>query len=269
MYPSRKMIKTKLKFWYSKKKIDSWFESKTIFFILAIGRSGTNFFSHLLNKSKNAYIVHEPVRSDFRAYKEAFFSERKACKYFKGFRKKEIYLRAKSQNLEIYGEVNSVIRRHCNAIKAFFPKAYIFHLVRDGRDVVRSTMARRTMTGEDPNTKNIKPTEDDLWYNNWARMNRFERLCWYWDVENRYLHENIDSLIQFEKLISDFDYFNKKLLKPLDLNISKEIWEKEIKNPKNITKKHRIPHWREWDTEKLETFNKICGETMKKLGYEI
>ncbi len=269
MYPSRKMIKTKLKFWYSNKKINGWIKENSIFFILAIGRSGTNFFSQLLNKSKNAYIVHEPVRSDFRAYSEAFFSEKKAYKYFKTFRRKEIYLRAKLKNKEIYGEVNSVIRRHCKAIRKSFPNASLFHLVRDGRDVIRSMTARKTMTSEDPNTKSIRPTKDSPWYDKWVSMSRFEKLCWYWDVENRYLHENIDTIIYFEKLISDYEYFNKNLLVPLNLEISKDIWEKEVKSPKNITKQHTIPHWNDWDPKKLESFNKICGETMKNLGYEI
>jgi len=269
MYPSRKMIKTKLRFWYSHKRVNSWFDDKKIFFILAIGRSGTKFFSQLLGKSKNAYIVHEPVRSDFRAYKKAFFSEKKAYNYFKNFRKKEIYLRAKLKNIEVYGEVNSVIRHHCNAIRQLFPNAEIIHLVRDGRDVVRSMMARKTMTSEDQNTKNIRPTNDNPWYDKWESMNRFEKLCWYWDVENRYLHKNIDKIIYFEKLISDYDYFNKNLLLPLNLEIHKEIFEKEIKSPKNLTKKHKIPRWNDWEPEKIESFNKICGETMKNLGYEI
>lgn len=268
MYPSRKMVKTKLKFWHTSNKIDDWINKKNIFFILAIGRSGTNFFSQLLDRSKNAYIVHEPVRSDFRAYKEAFFSEGKAYRYFKNFRKKEIYLRAKLKNATVYGEVNSVIRRHCNAIKKVFPEAKIFHLVRDGRDVVRSMMARKTMTSEDPNTKTIEPIKEDPWFSKWEDMNRFERLCWYWDIENRYLHENIDITIYFEKLISDYEYFNEILLEPLKLQIPKDIWEEEVKSPKNITKKHTFPHWSEWDPEKLESFNKICGETMKNLGYK-
>lgn len=269
MYPSKKIIETKLKFWHSSKKVNRWINDKQIFFILGIGRSGTQFFSQLLDKSKNAYVVHEPVRSDFRAYKEAFFNERKAYKYFKTFRKKEIYLRVKLNNMEVYGEVNSVIRRHCKAIRELFPKANIFHIVRDGRDVVRSMMARKTMTDEDQNTKNIRPIEGDPWFENWTEMNRFDKLCWYWDVENRYLHKNIDITIHFEQLISNYEYFNEKLLEPLNLEIPKEVWEREVKTPKNITKKYTIPHWNTWNPVKLESFNKICGETMKKLGYKI
>lgn len=269
MYPSRIQIKTMLKFWITNKKVDRWIEYKKFFFILAIGRSGTNFFAHLLDKAEDAIVVHEPVRSDFRAYKEAFFSEKKAYSYFNSFRKKEIYLRVKDTNLEVYGEVNSVIRRHCKAIQRIFPKAKIFHLVRDGRDVVRSMMARKTMTREDFNTRNIKPTQSDPWFNKWDKMNRFEKLCWYWDVENRYLHENINTTLYFEKLLSSYEYFREYLLKPLALDITKEIWEEEIKTPKNVTQQYTIPQWNNWDPEKIESFHKICGETMKNLGYEL
>ena len=81
-----------LMFWITQKKVVKWLKNKKIFLILAIGRSGTTFLSSLLNNAPNAYIVHEPVRSDFRAYIEAFYSEQKANKYIKKFRKKEIYL---------------------------------------------------------------------------------------------------------------------------------------------------------------------------------
>lgn len=256
-------------FWITKKRVNSWFDDKKIFFILAIGRSGTFFFYHLLNKAKYTHVVHEPVKSDNRSYEEAFFNEKKAFRYFKNFRKKEIFLRCKNEDFKTYGEVNSVLRRHCNAIKEVFPNAVIFHLVRDGRDVVRSMMARKTMLRGDRNTKRIKPPKSNPWYDKWDTMNRFERLCWYWDVENRYMIENIDRIIYFEKLLSDYDYFNKNLLEPLNLEITKETWENEISAPKNITKKHAIPRWNEWCPEKLKSFYEICGETMQVLGYKV
>jgi len=234
MYPSRKMIKTKLQFWITNEKVNEWIKNKKIFFILAIGRSGTMFLSQLLNKSQNALVVHEKVRSDFRAYKEAFYSEKNAYKYFHKFRKKEIFLRNMKEDIEVYGEVNSVLRRHCNAIKNGFPTAKIIHLIRDGTDVVRSMMSRQTMTNKDKNTKNIAPKKGDLWYNNWEEMTRFERLCWYWDIENRYLNKNVEILIKFEDILSSYEYFKEKVLDFLGLNISKEIWQKEVNVPQNI-----------------------------------
>ena len=143
MYYSRKMIKGLLLFWISKEEIEKWIKKKKIFFILSIGRSGTNFFANLLDKALKTYIVHEPVGSDHRAYQEAYHSEEKAFKYIAKFRKKEIYLRTKKKNFNTYGEVNSILRRHNFALKNSFPKAHFFHLIRDGRDVVQKNMVEK------------------------------------------------------------------------------------------------------------------------------
>ena len=263
------MIKNRLKVWITTNTVEKWIKNTQIFFILAIGRSGTMFLSQLLNKSPKAFVVHEPVRTDFRAYKQAFFSEIKANKYFSKFRKKEIFLRNHKLNINTYGEVNSVLRRHCNAIKTSFPTAKVLHLVRDGRDVVRSMLSRKTMTNVDQNTKNIMPKNGDQWYDEWGNMTRFERLCWYWNIENHYLLDNIGKIIQFENLISSYEYFQEKLLIPLGLVIPESLWEKEINAPKNITSKYEFPHWTQWDSKRKSIFNTICGKIMKEVGYSL
>ncbi|MHA1284996.1 MAG: sulfotransferase family protein [Promethearchaeota archaeon] len=267
MYPSRKMIKQWFYCWINEKKIDQWFQEKNIFFILSIGRSGTKFLSNLLNKAPNSIVVHEPVRSDFRAHQIAFHNETHSYKYIKKFRKKEIFLRLRKKDFKVYGEVNSVLRRHCKALKELFPNAIIIHLVRDGRDVVRSIMSRNTMTTRDPNTRDIYPKKDDPWNLKWHSMSRFEKLCWYWKVENEYLDQHLKYRIRFEDIISDYNYFSNNLLKILNLDISKETWENEIKTPKNITLKYTIPHWKDWDETMLNKFNKICGEMMRRYDY--
>jgi len=268
VYHSKKMISLRLRFWITHKKADEWIENKKIFFILATGRSGTQFLSSLLNKSPGAYVVHEPVREDFRSYKEVFYDEKKAHKYIQGFRKKEIYDRAREREIHTYGEVNSVLRRHCYALKKSFPNAQIFHLIRDGRDVVRSSMSRGTMLANHPSTQKIRPTPESPWKEKWNSMTQFEKICWYWDVENRYLNECIKKTLQFEKLISSYEYFKEHLLDPLELKISKETWQKEVHSPENITSQYTIPHWSEWDKREMDAFNEICGDTMRANGYE-
>jgi hypothetical protein len=262
------MISLRLRFWITHKKADEWIENKKIFFILATGRSGTQFLSSLLNKSPGAYVVHEPVREDFRSYEEVFYNEKKAHKYIQGFRKKEIYDRAREREIHTYGEVNSVLRRHCNALKKSFPNAQIFHLIRDGRDVVRSSMSRGTMLANHPSTQKIRPTPESPWKDKWNSMTQFEKICWYWDVENCYLNESIKKTLQFEKLISSYEYFKEHLLDPLEFKISKETWQKEVHSPKNITSQYTIPHWSEWDKREMDAFNEICGDTMRANGYE-
>ena len=266
---SEKKLKTYLHFWISNKKIDDWAKSKNIFFILAIGRSGTRFFSGLLNQIKEAYVVHEPVPDDFYAHQRAFHSEKDAYNYIMRFRKREIYLRIRDMKIAAYGEVNSALRRHCRALKKAFPNAKFLHLIRDGRDVVRSMMSRKTMTEGDPNTRLIFPPEGDPWRGLWSRMSRFEKICWYWQVENNYLRHNISRTVQFEKLISDYRYFKENLLTPLDLRLSEDVWKAEVNRPVNITRSFVIPHWKAWDNEMVEKFNNICGEEMKENGYDI
>ena len=268
MYPLKKIVNTLPRFWITNRKVDEWFYNKNIFFILSIGRSGTQFLSNLLNLIPRACVEHEPVTNDFRSYQGAFYSEKKAYLYIKYFRKKEIYLRVKDKNINSYGEVNSVLRRHSKALRELIPNVKILHLVRDGRDVVRSGLSRKTMTTKDRITRNIRPSKGDPWYDEWKNMNRFERICWYWDVENRYLNKNIENTIRFEELISDFDYFEEILVKNLNLKISKDIWQKEILIPKNVSQEYKVPHWKKWDQNKKDSFLLICGETMKKLGYD-
>jgi hypothetical protein len=88
-------------------------------------------------------------------------------------------------------------------------------------------------------------------------------------VENRFLNTHIQDAIQFERFVSDYDYFNKHLLSPLKLEIPEEIWERENSSPKNITKKHMFPHWKNWKPQETRSFREICGETMQKNGYRI
>lgn len=255
--------------WITDEEVKKWANGKNIFFVLAIGRSGTKFLAELLNKAPGAYVVHEPVRDDFQAHQRAFHSEEEARNYIHRFRKKEIYLRARNADIHTYGEVNGILRRHCLVLKEAFPNAKFIHLIRDGRDVVRSMMSRNTMKAEDPNTKFIYPKRRNPWTNKWPEMTRFEKLCWYWAVENRYLRKQIEKAVQLEKLVSSYDYFNAELLEPLGLKIPQRIWEKTASTPKNVTDEHVIPHWSNWDYEIMQKFNALCDEEMIRNGYEL
>lgn len=261
-----------LRFLIRNKIVNKMLRNKKIFFIFAQGRSGTNFLANLLNKSPNALVVHEPVGNDFRAYKQAYYNENEAYKYIENFRKIEIYHRIKKEKFKIYGEVNGVLRRHCKELMNSFPNDTMFyHLTRDGRDVVRSIYSRRTF--DDLNNTIITPKEEDPYKDTWDIMTKFQRICWYWEIENEYLYNifsetiDINKIIKFEKIVSDYNYLKEKLLDPIGLDISKEIWEGEIHKPKNITIEYKLPHWKNWSDEKTTIFNDICGETMRKLGY--
>jgi hypothetical protein len=251
-------------------EIEAWAEALEVFFILSVGRSGSMFLANLLNQAPESQVCHEPTRADFAAYVEAFYDENAAIDYLQRFRKKEIYLRIREENPRTYGEVNTNMRRHCNALEQEFPNLTLIHLVRDGRDVVRSMMSRRTFQPWDPVTSQIHPLDvEGEWAKTWPQMKRFEKACWYWMIENRFLRRRIGRVTQFERLISDYGYFASHLLAPLGLTISQSEWEVAKRRPKNVTRQYQIPHWSEWDDEKKQAFEKICGAEMRANGYAI
>lgn len=252
----------------SQGQVEEWAAKWKTFFILGLGRSGTEFMSSFLNKANGAYVFHEPVFEDFNAYVKAFYSSHDAEIYIQKFRMKEIYLRMRHSVPGVYGEVNGALRRHAPAIKSFLPNTTLIHLVRDGRDVVRSLMSRGTMTMNDPFNIRIHPVETDPWKSEWNGMDRFSRLCWLWQVDNGYLRTTIGRIAQFEKILNSYEYFYREILNPCHINIEKKIWEAAVSAPRNMTSKFKISKWEDWTPEQQKIFRKICGDEMEKCGYE-
>jgi len=236
---------------------------KNLFFILSTGRTGTKFLAQLLDNDPNAKVFHEPYKRDFGAYVHAYYSEELAMAYIRDFRAKLIL----DIDVNIYGEVNGVLRRHVKALQSFFPEAKIFHLVRDGRDVIRSMFSRSIMTKNNIVSKRIHPKENDSFYGAWPEMNRFEKICWFWNIENKFLRENTRDSIQLEKILFDYSYFKSELLEKLELNVPHNVWNNAIKTKINFTKKYKIPHWKQWSLKQLEVFDKIAAKENRLNGY--
>jgi len=244
-----------------------WFYDRKVFFILGLGRSGTKFLADLLNQDQMSIVFHEPIQDDFEALVTAHKSYIKAVDYIKNYRIKKMYSFVKDKDVLTYAEVNSLLRYHVLALKVLFPKAKILHLVRDGRDVVRSFMPRYHYTENATGHHSLQPKRGDLLFEKWHGLSRFEKICWQWADSNTRLINEVNRLIIFERLISDYSYFQKNIESYLGLNIGRDKWLKAILIPKNITKAHTMPPWHQWDRSLMLSFTKICGEVMQKLGY--
>jgi hypothetical protein len=256
-----------LSLWVTQNQWKEWADQWNFFFILALGRSGTAFLANLLNRAHGAHVYHEPAFEDFDAVVRAFYSPHAAERYMQRFRKKEIFLRMRHTPPGVYGEVNSGLRRHAEAIRTIFPKAALVHLVRDGRDVVRSMMSRRTMTIRDPFTSRIHPTGQDPWRTHWNKMDRFSRICWFWQAENSYLRTIVGKTVQFEKILSSYEYFYNAILTPCQIFIDKKEWEIAVASPNNRTSTFKMQNWDTWTPKQQEVFREICGDEMAKCGY--
>lgn len=248
-------------------QVDEWIGKWKFFFILGFGRSGTAFMANLLNQAPEAYVIHEPVFEDFLAHVRAHYNPNDAEKYMQGFRKKEIYTRTYQLTPGVYGEVNGNLRCHAHAIKKAFPDAPVLHIVRDGREVIRSHMSRRTMTFRNPFSMSVHPIQSDRWHARWPKMDRFARICWYWQEENARLRASVGRMVHFEKILSSYEYFSTEILEPCQVHIEKKDWEVAINHPRNITSHFQMPKWDDWTSEQQQTFREICGDEMTICGY--
>lgn len=114
----------------------------------------------------------------------------------------------------------------------------------------------------------MHPIGDDPWKSSWQKMDRFARVCWFWQEENRRLRTSIGKTVQFEKILSNYEYFCNEVLTPCGVYIEKRNWEAAVATPRNTTTgDFSMPKWDQWTPEQQKTFREVCGEEMEKCGY--
>ena len=254
----------------SEEEMRKWFEGKRIFFGFGLIRSGTTFLANFLNQTvPDAVIGHEVNVVDYWYYPLALQSGAEAEKYIREYRLPEIFYRMHSWQGNLYGEINPFLRRHCRALQKHLPQATFFHVVRDGRKVVRSIMSRQTLDRTDPVGHLIHPPPGDPYAGTWKKMSRFEKICWLWQSDNRYLRESAGATVSFERVITDWDYFKRNLADPIGIHISQEVWQTYSKRVGNPTPAFRIGPWSSWSSLERDQFTAICGDEMRACGYEM
>lgn len=248
-------------------EIDDWFDHLELFFGFSSIRGGTVFLTNMLKlQTPNAHIEHEANVVDYLNLPQARLSEEASLEYVKIFRRNEIFSRA-PRNIDIYGEINPFIRRHCTAIQRVFPQARLFHMVRDPRDVVRSIMSREIFSRKDPMAALTSPRPSDPYFKQWSSMSRFEKICWEWQCDNRFIRESVPQVIRFEDMMKDYDKFKMDLLDYLKIDLPSDVWASFVNRPKNVSRNYGFEHWSKWDARTMDTFMCICGEEMAEYGY--
>lgn len=250
--------------------VDEWYSKQRLFFGLAVVRSGTMFLASFLNRAlPNDIIQHEPNVSDYYHYARAMQSDRAARDYIGHCRIYELYYRLRHYRFRAYGEINPFLRRHARVLREQFPAAPMFHLVRDGRDVLRSLWSREIFGVNDPMAPLVYPPASDPYREQWPEMDRFERLCWLWQADNRFLREAVGYTVNFEALLSDYGYFRERFLDHLGLEIDQPTWQSHTSRVTNRTPEYHLAAYAEWRPEQKATFQRICGEEMASSGYSL
>lgn len=244
-----------------------WFAERRSFWGLALGRSGTSFLADLLARAEGARVRHEPRGEDLGAWRRARSSPEAAAPYLERFALPDVYLRERDADPETYGEVNSYLRRHADALRSVLPGTRVFHLVRDGRDVVRSMYARATLTPEDEATAGLLASGELDGPAAGGEPTRFERLCRYWRDENAWLRERTECTVRLEDLVEDYGRFREELLEPLGLEVGHAAWSETVDRPANVTEEHELAPPEAWSGERARRFWEVCGEEMERYGY--
>ena len=167
-----------------------------LFFIISLGRSGSKFLADLLDCAPCSLVYHEPYTDDkmFFGLRYYYSADIVMNNYLEERFKK---LLPANDYITHYGEVNSYLRYEIDWLKKRFNPTLI-HMIRDGRDFVRSALKRDTYTAFDKQVQ-IVPRDGDTYSVKWYAMDRFQKLSWYWMHSNEYISSKVDRFVRFEQ----------------------------------------------------------------------
>ena len=109
----------------------------------------------------------------------------------------------------------------------------------------------------------------DIEWKDWVTMSHFEKLCWYWKFHQEYFLEGRREIFHVE----DFNFDNKsleilKILYPEATEKQKEIFKRELFYTPESPYGTNATYTLETTDEEKEIYERICGPTLKKLGYD-
>ncbi len=245
------------------------------YFIISTGRTGTKFLARFINGFDSTLSLHEP-HPDFVNlgvdYASGKVSEEKASRRIERGRRVLCKL-VKKQGASRYVEPNNRLFSLIDVLEKVFDDIKIIHIVRDGRDYVRSGMSRGWYKEVDIDIRlEASEFEDDEYRDRWEEMSRFEKICWRWQKKDGFIYRSLEGKdnyirVKFEDIFEGDNYTGLKKICEY-MNIPKKEVKRNIElmmdNKINATKEYEIPHWSEWGKEMIETFEEIAGEHMKR-----
>lgn len=159
-----------------------------------------------------------------------------------------------------------------------FPNARYIHVVRDPRDNIRSLLNGRRIPGNleklDLSKVKVKGItlvgDKSLWWKNEEGFNYISQQALRWNetVESYLKHQDKCILVKYEDFVNDKENVIEELAISLKIKKKKDI--ESILNKQFQPKGNRNISWEDFFEKKnLSKIEKICGETLIKLGYKL
>lgn len=244
-------------------------------FIVSTGRTGTQFLARFLERFDSVYSVHEP-HPDFVElgvdYAAGRGTKEEAVRTMDRGRR-AICKDVKRKGKDIYVESNNRVFSMVPLLEEVFGPLKIVHVVRDGRDYVRSGMSRDWWYSDKDWNPRMKASyfKDDIYRDRWETMSKFEKICWRWQKKDGLIYEGVkgrkDSVtVKFEDIFGEGHKGIYDICRYIGL--PKGEVERNIRTMMdrkvNETKAFEMPGWKEWDEDRIRTFDEIAGEHMKR-----
>lgn len=192
----------------------------------------------------------------------------------------------KAQPGGLYVESSSGYYGLLDVLSETFRHYRAVYLVRDGRSWVRSQMNWGGLYADKGFIKSklahTWPTaaefKADPYRSQWAKMTRFERVCWAWARLNGYALDRLSTnsnvrLFRFEDIFKAEDRYDHLAdlvqftttfpgLEPIETRPIEGWLEKRIHQSAG-----QFPDWPNWSAFQKQRFDEICGPLMARLAY--
>ena len=245
-----------------------------MFFIVSTGRSGTTTIAKTLNEIEGCYAVHEPAPELILESSEYHYGKMEKEKL------KDILVESRKPMVDgsVYCESNQCLSLLIPVLKETFPEGRYIWLIRNGMDVVASTMQKQWYTGHSENFERYEDCSDikkawidgrirgdlcgEMSSEEWNGMSRFAKCCWYWSYVNQVIENDLNKYAKEE--------YQTIYLEKIEMELTGVVrWMgfdvESIPEIKLENVARRVPfHWTEWELEEWETFKHWCGKLMDK-----
>ena len=237
--------------------------------ITGASRSGSTFLGDLMRRAANVCAFHEHIGGRDFFCVSAYAPEHPFILH--EIRTGVADMRAQANGQPIVVDVNSNLGFATQALRTVEPDVKLFHLARDGRDVIASNWLRK-MYSDWAKGVDIRPgNEAEL--DAWAGFDRFDKLCWQWNrIASELIAQGVP-MVRLEQAVEDYDYLAERLLTPAGIELPKAVWEERRSRRVNRSRfKLRDllrgrPTDFAWTPDREARFQALCGKSMQDLGY--
>ncbi len=270
-----------------------WSDIQTTF-IISTGRTGTAFLAQLFSHAFSGVDArHEPPPDLYDLNMLAGrrqISDAQAARQLEQSRL-DVCAEVHRAGQAVYVESNNNLSCLVPALRAVFDDYRIVHVVRDGRDVVRSWWGKRVaarngmrdalvLSDQDKRTRlRACDVPGDPYADQWERMSRFERLCWLWSTKDRIIRDAISSderamTVKFESIFSEDGGYGG-LWRIVDflglrarMRLTPEALHGRMQVKVNSAEAYVLPKWPGWAPEMVLQFKAVAGDHLGSYGYE-